>query len=46
MNPGAELGEGVGLDQVVVAAGLQARDPVVDLTERREEENRAYWFTS
>ena len=35
LDPGDQLGEGVGLDQVVVAAGLQARDPVADLAQGR-----------
>ncbi len=40
LDAGAELGEGVGLDQVVVAAGLQARHPVLDLAQGRQEQHR------
>ncbi len=40
LDPGAELGEGIGLDQVVVAAGLQARHAVVDLSQGREHQHR------
>ena len=39
-DAGDQLGEGVGVDQIGVAAGLQPVDAVVDLAERREEEDR------
>ncbi|MNN41889.1 hypothetical protein D3C81_1560330 [compost metagenome] len=40
LDPGDQLGEGVGFDQVIVGPGLQARHPVLDLTERRQEQDR------
>src|SRR5450631_3659558 len=35
-----QLGERIGLGQVIVAAGAQALDPIVDLAERRQNERR------
>ena len=35
-----QLGEGVGLGEIVVAAGAQALDAVVDLAERGEDQHR------
>ena len=43
-DPGQKLGERIGLRQIVVAAGAQALDPVVDLAERREDQDRRLVF--
>ena len=40
LDAGQQLGEGVGLGQIVVAAGAQAGDPVVDLAERGQDQHR------
>ena len=40
LDPRQQLGERIGLGQVVVAAGAQALDPVVDLAERRQDQRR------
>ena len=40
LDAGEQLGEGVGLGQIVVAAGAQARDAVVDLAEGGEDQRR------
>src|ERR1700755_950709 len=40
LDPGDQFGQGVGLDQIVVAAGLQARDLVLDLAQRAQEQHR------
>ena len=41
LHAGEELGEGEGLGEVVVAAGLQAADAVVDGAARAQEQHRA-----
>ena len=40
VHPGQELADVVGLDEVVVGAGVQAEDPVVDLAARRHDDHR------
>ena len=35
-----QFGERIGLGQIIVAAGAQALDPVVDLAERRQDQRR------
>ena len=40
LDPGEQLGEGVGLGEIVVAAGAEPGDPVVDLAERGEDQHR------
>ena len=40
LDAGEQFREGVGLGQVVVAAGAQAGDAVVDLAERRQDQHR------
>ena len=40
LDPREQLGERIGLGQVVVAAGAQPADPVVDRAEGREDECR------
>ena len=40
LEPGRELGEGEGLDQVVVGAGAQAGDALVDGAHRGQEDRR------
>ena len=40
LEPGVQLGECEGLGQIVVAAGPEASDPFVELSQRREDENR------
>ena len=40
LDAGEQLGKGVGLGQIVVAAGAQAGDAVVDLAERRQDQHR------
>ena len=40
LDAGQQFGEGIGLGQIVVAAGAQALDAVVDLAERREDQRR------
>src|SRR6185312_2011224 len=39
LDAGEQLGEGIGLDEIVVATGPQAGDAVVDFAERRKNEN-------
>ena len=38
-QPGVQLGEGEGLDHVVVAAGVEALDPVVEAADRGQEQD-------
>src|SRR3546814_2656162 len=38
-DPRQQLGEGEGLRQVIVTAGPQAADPVIDLAERAEDQD-------
>ena len=40
LDAGQQLGEGIGLGQIVVAAGAQALDAVVDLAERGQDQHR------
>ena len=40
LDPRQQLGKGVGLGQIVVAAGAQALDAVVDLAERGQDQDR------
>ena len=40
LDPGEELGEGVGFGEIVVAPGPQALDPVVYLAERGQDQDR------
>ena len=40
LEPRQQLAEGEGLDEIVVAAGAQALDPVVDAAERGEDQGR------
>ena len=40
LEPREQLAEGKGLDQIVVAAGAQALDPVVDAAQRTEDQRR------
>ena len=40
LDAGQQFGEGIGLRQIVVAAGAQALDAVVDLAERGEDQRR------
>src|SRR5208282_6066364 len=40
LDAGEQLGKGVGFGEIVVAAGAQALDAVVDLAERREDQRR------
>ncbi|MNJ56770.1 hypothetical protein D3C77_523330 [compost metagenome] len=40
LDAGDQLGQGVGLDQIVVGPRLQARDAVLDLAQRRQEQDR------
>ena len=40
LDPRQQFGEGIGLGQVVVAAGSEAGDPVVDLAEGGQEQRR------
>src|SRR6266568_5987143 len=42
LDAGQELREGVGLRQVIVAAGAQSLDPIVDLPQRRKNERRSF----
>src|SRR5277367_273090 len=44
LDSGQKLGERVRLRQIVVAAGAQPLDPVVDLAERREDQDRRLVF--
>ena len=39
-DAGDQLGEGEGLDQIVVTPGFQARDPIIDLPQSREKQDR------
>ncbi|MGY3364926.1 hypothetical protein ACVWZL_002051 [Bradyrhizobium sp. GM2.4] len=39
LDPGQQLGEGIGFRQIIVAASAQALDAVVDLAERRENQH-------
>jgi hypothetical protein len=40
LDPGEELGEGIRLRQVIVASRAQPFDPVINLSERREDQGR------
>src|SRR6185437_16304155 len=39
-DPREQLGEGIGFWQIVVPAGAQALDAIVDLSERRQDQRR------
>ena len=39
LDPGDQLGEGIGFDQIVVGTGVQPGDAVLDLAEGREEQD-------
>ena len=42
LDAGEQFGKGVGLGEIVVAAGAQSLDAVVDLAERGEDQNRRF----
>ncbi len=44
LDPRQQFGEGIGLGQIIVAAGAQALDAVVNLPERREDQHRRLDF--
>src|SRR6185369_11114555 len=39
IHPGEQLGEGEGLDEIIVRSGLQALDPIADGGERGQDKN-------
>src|SRR5579875_3596591 len=40
-DPRDQLGKGKGLDQIIVAAGIETRYPIVDPSERRQKQDRS-----
>ena len=40
LDAGEELGKGIGLGEIVVAAGLETANAVIDLTKRRQHQHR------
>ena len=39
LDPGDQFGEGIGFDQIVIRAGLEARDAILDLAEGGQEQD-------